>query len=102
VEKIEDEFRAVIPSMKSTLIINQEYPSAMKLVKEYSNNTNQKWFLYGEKSESGPHNVETFENSSSFEIKWKGEMIPFKSSVVGGHNVLNITSCILYLLSEGF
>ena len=102
VEKIEDEFRAVMPNMKSTLIINQEYPSAMKLVKEYSTNPSQKWFLYGDKSEVGPHNIKTFENGSEFEVKWKGEMIPFKSSVVGGHNVLNITSCILYLLSEGF
>lgn len=102
VEKIEDEFRAVMPSMKSTLIINQEYSSAMKLVKEYSNNPNQKWILYGDKSEAGPHNIKTFENGSEFEVKWKGEAIPFKSSVVGGHNVLNITSCILYLLSEGF
>ena len=58
--------------------------------------------LYGDKSEAGPHNIQTFENGSSFSIKWNGEMIPFKSSVVGGHNVLNITSCILYLLSEGF
>lgn len=102
VEKIEDEFRAVMPNMKSTLILNQEYPSAMKLHKEYSQNPNQKWFLYGAGSEVGPHNVKTFENGSEFEVKWKGETIPFKSSVVGGHNVLNITSCIMYLLSEGF
>ncbi len=103
VEKIEDEFRDVIPNMKSTLIFNQEYPSAMKLYKDYSaKNANQKWILYGDKSETGPFDVKTFENGSEFSVMWKGEKIPFKSSVVGQHNVLNITSCILFLLSEGF
>ncbi len=102
VEKIEDEFRAVLPVMKSTLIFNAEYPSAMKLHREYFSNDRQKWFLYGKNAKSGPHDVRTHENGSDFVIEWKGEKISFSSSVVGEHNVLNLTSCILYLLSEGF
>ena len=102
VEKIEDEFRDVIPKMK-TLIFNQEYPSAMKLYKEYhGKNPAQKWFLYGDKSEIGPFDVETFETGSTFSLKWKGEKISFKSSIIGQHNVLNITSCLIFLLAEGF
>lgn len=103
VEKIEDEFRDVVPGMKSTLIFNQEYSSAMKLYKDYhGKKADQKWYLYGAESEMGPHDVKTFENGSEFSIKWNGEKIPFKSSVVGHHNVLNITSCLIFLLSEGF
>jgi UDP-N-acetylmuramate: L-alanyl-gamma-D-glutamyl-meso-diaminopimelate ligase len=103
VEKIEDEFRDVIPKMKSTLIFNQEYPSAMKLYKDYSGkNPGQKWFLYGAGSELGPHDVKTFENGSEFSLKWNGEKLSFNSSVVGNHNVLNLASCILFLLAEGF
>jgi UDP-N-acetylmuramate: L-alanyl-gamma-D-glutamyl-meso-diaminopimelate ligase len=103
VEKIEDEFRDVIPAMRSTLVFNQEYPSAMKLYRDYfGKNTAQKWYLYGSGSETGPHDVKTFENGSEFTIVWKGEKIPFKSSVVGQHNVLNLTSCVLFLLAEGF
>jgi UDP-N-acetylmuramate: L-alanyl-gamma-D-glutamyl-meso-diaminopimelate ligase len=102
VEKIEDEFRDVIPKMK-TLLFNQEYPSAMKLYKEYyGKNPAQKWFLYGDKSEIGPFDVETFETGSTFSLKWKGEKISFKSSIIGQHNVLNITSCLIFLLAEGF
>ena len=92
VEKIEDEFRAVLPNMKSSLIFNAEY----------SSNDRQKWFLYGKDSKTGPHEVKTHENGSDFKVEWKGEKIPFTSSVVGEHNVLNLTSCILFLLSEGF
>jgi UDP-N-acetylmuramate: L-alanyl-gamma-D-glutamyl-meso-diaminopimelate ligase len=102
VEKIEDEFRAVLPNMKSTMIFNAEYPSAMKLHREYSSNNRQKWFLYGKDSKTGPHDVKTFENGSEFMVEWRDEKIPFSSTVVGQHNVLNLTSCILYLLAEGF
>lgn len=102
VEKIEDEFRDVIPKMK-TLIFNQEYPSAMKLHKEYyGKNPAQKWFLYGNKSEIGPFDVETFETGSTFNLKWNNEKLSFKSSVIGQHNVLNLTSCLIFLLAEGF
>ena len=102
VEKIEDEFRDVIPKQK-VLIFNQEYPSAMKLYKDFhGKNPSQKWFLYGDRSEIGPHDVETFENGSTFSLKWNGEKISFKSSVVGQHNVLNLTSCLIFLLNEGF
>jgi UDP-N-acetylmuramate: L-alanyl-gamma-D-glutamyl-meso-diaminopimelate ligase len=103
VEKIEDEFREIIPGIKSTLIFNKDYPSAMKLYKEYSGKkSNQNWHLYGESSDSGPHDVKTFENGSTFSIMWKNEKITFTSSVVGIHNVLNLSSCLIYLLSEGF
>lgn len=102
VEKIEDEFRAVLPEMKSTIIFNAEYPSAMKLFREYATNDRQEWFLYGKDSKTGPHEVKTFESGSEFNVEWKGQKIPFSSTVVGEHNVLNLTSCILYLLSEGF
>jgi UDP-N-acetylmuramate: L-alanyl-gamma-D-glutamyl-meso-diaminopimelate ligase len=103
VEKIEDEFRAVVPAMKGTLVFNQEYASCMKLYHDYfGKNPSQKWFLYGTGSDLGPHEMKTFENGSEFSIHWKGEKITFKSSVVGQHNVLNLTSCLIYLLSEGF
>lgn len=103
VEKIEDEFRAILPDVKSTIVINQEYPSAMKLHKEFSGKVEgQNWYLYGEGSDLGPHQVKTFENGSSFIVRWKGENISFGSSVVGQHNVLNLASCIIYLLAEGF
>lgn len=52
VEKIEDEFKAIIPSVKSKMIFNQEYTSAMKLYNEYKGKTpSQEWFLYGDKSD---------------------------------------------------
>lgn len=103
VEKIEDEFRAILEKVSNTLIFNQEYSSAMKLYHEYKDkNKNQRWFLYGKGSDFGPHQIKTFENGSTFIVKWKGETISFETNVVGEHNVYNLSSCINYLLSEGF
>ncbi len=103
VEKIEDEFRHVIPGMRSSLIFNEDYPSAMKLYHDYhGKNKDQNWFLYGDHAQLGPHDVNTFENGSSFSLNWKGEKVHFQSSVVGQHNVLNLASCLIFLLSEGF
>jgi UDP-N-acetylmuramate: L-alanyl-gamma-D-glutamyl-meso-diaminopimelate ligase len=101
VEKIEDEFRDVIPKMK-TIIFNQEYPSAMKLMNEYRKNNDQKWFLYGKGSEIGPHDVKTFETGSVFTLKWQGQDVTFETTAIGEHNILNLTSCIIFLYSEGF
>jgi len=103
VEKIEDEFRAIIPAISKTLIFNQEYPSALKIAKEFQDrNKNQNWLFYGKGSGFGPHQIKTFENGSTFTVNWEGEVISFTSNVVGEHNVLNLSSCIYFLLSEGF
>lgn len=103
VEKIEDEFRAILPNVKSRVIMNQEYTSAMKLYQEYSGkNPTQTWSLYGKDSKVGPHRVQTFETGSEFQIQFGSDLVNFKTNVVGEHNILNLTSCLLYLHQEGF
>jgi UDP-N-acetylmuramate: L-alanyl-gamma-D-glutamyl-meso-diaminopimelate ligase len=102
IEKIEDEFRAVLPSMPKTVIMNQEYPSAVKLFKEYQPKSKNSWHMYGEGSKIGPHNIKTFSSGSSFELVLGEEKVTFETNIVGAHNVLNISSCLLYLFTEGF
>jgi UDP-N-acetylmuramate: L-alanyl-gamma-D-glutamyl-meso-diaminopimelate ligase len=101
VEKIEDEFRAILPNLKKTIVFNGEYPSANKLYAEYKNN-GATWIKYGPGMDAGPTNIKTFENGSEFSLNYKGETFNFKTDVVGTHNVLNLSSCILYLFQEGF
>ncbi|MFA7614151.1 MAG: Mur ligase family protein [Candidatus Caldatribacteriota bacterium] len=100
-EKIEDEFRDVMPKIKGSIIFNQEYESSMKLYREYDDKSDR-WILYGPGSVAGPKNIVTNESGSEFILNWKGEDIRFATDVVGEHNILNITSCILFLLKEGF
>lgn len=101
VEKIEDEFRDVMPKISGSIIMNQEYPSIMKLYDDYQDQS-ERWMLYGPESKVGPKNIVSSEEGSEFKLHWKGEDISFATNIVGEHNILNITSCIIFLLHEGF
>ena len=103
VEKIEDEFRDVLPKLPGHVVMNLEYPSALKLWNEYKGKVPAKSFIaYGPGSALGPFDVETFEAGSRFRLVLNGASETFESSVVGQHNVLNLTACLALLAAEGF
>ncbi len=103
VEKIEDEFKDVLPKLTGQMIYEVEYPSIMKLKNQFQATSQAKgWTGYGEGSAVGPFEVETSERGSVFKLNLDGEMQSFQTSAVGFHNILNITSCLLFLKAEGF
>lgn len=103
VEKIEDEFRDVLPKLPGQVIMNLEYPSSQKLWNEYQGKTLAKsWTSYGPGAAIGPYDIVTEENGSEFTLLLNGEKTKFKTSAVGQHNILNITSCLAFLHGEGF
>jgi UDP-N-acetylmuramate: L-alanyl-gamma-D-glutamyl-meso-diaminopimelate ligase len=103
VEKIEDEFRDVIPKLKGQIIMNLEYPSALKLWNEYLGSAPAKsWTSYGPGAPVGPHDVVTEENGSRFTLTLGDEDVDFETTAVGMHNVLNVTACLSFLHGEGF
>lgn len=102
VEKIEDEFKDVLPKLTGQMIYEVEYPSIMKLKNQFQATSMAKsWLGYGQGSESGPFEVETSEKGSLFKLKLDGVMESFQTSAVGFHNILNITSALLFLKAEG-
>ena len=102
VEQIEDQFKAVIPSLTKTIVFNSEYPSANKIFNEFKDHKGLRWIKYQEDTNSGPFNIQVTDMGSSFEVEWNGKRIPFETTAVGAHNVLNISACILFLLEEEF
>jgi UDP-N-acetylmuramate: L-alanyl-gamma-D-glutamyl-meso-diaminopimelate ligase len=103
VEKIEDEFRDVLPKITGQVIAQTEYPSIKKLVHEYKDKSSAKnWISYGRDSQAGPSDLVTTETGSSFSLKLADKIVSFETSAVGLHNILNITSCILFMFAEGF
>lgn len=99
VEEIEEQFKAIMPNIAKTTIINNGYASCLKLFNQYKKNN---WFLYGKDSEIGPSNIVTLKEGSSFDLNYKGQKISFKTNVVGEHNIYNLSSCLIYLLNENF
>ena len=103
VEKIEDEFRDVLPKLKGQIIMNLEYPSSLKLWNEYIGSAPAKsWTSYGPGAPVGPHDVITEENGSRFTLTLGDEDVDFETTAVGMHNVLNVTACLSFLYGEGF
>lgn len=94
IEDIEKEFIAVFPKIDKSIIVNDAYDSIHKLKKEYGN---ERWTLYGESSDAGPKVLKMDENGSQFEIEVNGKSVEFNTNIVGLHNILNISACLLLL-----
>jgi UDP-N-acetylmuramate: L-alanyl-gamma-D-glutamyl-meso-diaminopimelate ligase len=101
-EDIKNQFRALLPSVSSSLLVNEDYPAAKELFDEYSTNDELRSSLYGESSSTGPRNVVMESNESQFEVCLDNNWVQFKTNVIGMHNILNLTTVILFAFGEGF
>lgn len=98
---IEEQFDCALQSMTKSLIINREYGSCVKLAEKHRDHF-KKCLRYGNKKEEGPNIIESKSTGTVFELKVNGEKIEFHTNLVGEHNILNISSCILFAESVGF
>lgn len=102
IEDIKDEFRASIPDVSKTYIINEDYEAACDLVKEFkAKNANKNWIKYGSSITEGPHIIEENSRTTSFELVIDGNKEVFNTNLIGKHNILNLTTVILFAYSEG-
>lgn len=102
-EKIEDEFRAVLPSVSKNLVFSSDYPSTLKLYKEFKDKkTTSKWAFYGQQSEMGPKDIKTNEKGTSFSLIVNGTPTTFKTNLIGIQNILNLSAVIQFAILENF
>ncbi len=99
VEDIKNQFRALIPNLSKTKIITADYIAALDLYNEFKDGGNS-WILYGEKSPIGPRIVKAGPEGTEFEIKYGDSQYTFKTNLIGKHNILNLTSVVIFALSE--
>ncbi len=102
VEDIKDQFRSAMPHIGKKMILSADYIASLDLFNEFFDGDKSRWIKYGEKSAVGPHILEAGESGSTFELKFNNQNYIFKTNLIGRHNILNLTSVILYALSEGF
>lgn len=101
IEDIKRQFQAAIPNIDKKFIICVDYPAACDLLEEFKENE-LPWYVYGDNSNVGPTIVEANANYTKFAINYQRQQIIFDTNLVGRHNIFNLTSVILYALSEGF
>jgi UDP-N-acetylmuramate: L-alanyl-gamma-D-glutamyl-meso-diaminopimelate ligase len=98
IEQIKNEFRELIPNVSGQHIYCDDYQENKNLANEFLNCNP---VYYGGATEYGPHNIIVQENKTSFTLNYKNENYSFETNIIGNHNILNITSCILFALKEG-
>ncbi len=99
IESIKNEFRDTIPKLSGQIIANDSYTAISDLEKEF----NQKlWTYYGTNSDVGPHDLRVENGVSKFYLFLGSEKIYFETNIIGEHNILNISSCLILLYKEGF
>ena len=99
IEDIKYQFKALIPSVEGSFIWNTDYEALGELKNEYSNKTIT---AYGENSKIGPRYLDESKGMSRFALVIDNKEIEFQTNLVGKHNILNLTTCILFALDCGF
>ena len=109
VEDIKNQFRAVIPNIEKKFIISQDYPAALELYSEFTEEQGSQnchnidnWQLYGEKSDIGPHILRSDANGTTFQLYYRRQALDFTTNLIGRHNILNLAAVVIYALGEGF
>jgi len=99
IEDIKYQFKALIPSVDGSFIWNTDYEALGELKNECSNKTITS---YGENSKIGPRYLESTKDQSRFLLMIDDKEVEFQTNLIGKHNILNLTTCILFALDCGF
>lgn len=100
IDDIINQFRAIIPTVNGSFIINSDYEAAKIFASEIPKD--KKISFYGKESKTGPEILSQNEKGTHFNINYKGEVLTFETNLNGFHNILNLTTVILFALQEGF
>jgi UDP-N-acetylmuramate: L-alanyl-gamma-D-glutamyl-meso-diaminopimelate ligase len=101
VEDIKNEFRHLLKEIPGEIIYNSDYKAARELQLEFSDID---WTSYSEdiKKTSAIDIIKSDENGTSFKLIVNDELMSFNTNLIGTHNLLNLSSCILFCQRKGF
>ena len=100
IDDIKKEFSASLKDLPGEVIFNDEYPALKDLEQKFDHDEN--WIEYGKSSTVGPRNIRLDNKITFFDLDLGGKTHTFRTNIIGDHNILNITSCLLLLLKKGF
>lgn len=99
ISEIQSQFRPVIEKLPGKLIVDETYSAAMELVSK-SHFDEKRIRRYGK--ETGPEIIEMSTEGTVFRLLYANQMRTFKTNLVGKHNILNLSSCLIFCDEEGF
>lgn len=100
IEDIKNEFSACLGQLEGHVVANDAYGAISDLKHQFDKKKH--WKIYGETSELGPKDVETDGKKTRFKVLLDNQYHQFETNVIGTHNILNITACIMMLFQLDF
>ena len=95
IEDIKNEFKPVLEKFEGKVFFDDSYEASRDLISNYSS---LKSFTYGEREVKS---LDISTTGTKFSVLWNKEELIFKTNLLGRHNILNLSSVILFALSEG-
>ena len=99
VEDIKNEFKPTITELNGNIVANDAYVAIDELVENFPQ---KPWLRYGETTANGPTEILVKDSLSYFKLKLGNSLVNFETNIIGEHNILNISGCLLLLHSLGF
>lgn len=99
-EDIKSEFSHTLKDLPGEVIYNDEYPAIQDL--KQGHDQRDKWIQYGVHSTLGPQNIRNMNGQTHFDLSLNNQSYTFKTNIIGNHNILNISSCLLLLSTKGY
>jgi UDP-N-acetylmuramate: L-alanyl-gamma-D-glutamyl-meso-diaminopimelate ligase len=96
-QDIQNQFSPVIKNLKGSLIYDETYSGSRELLRMNMATGHG----YGIAHERGPHIVEEGHKGTSFELLYNGQKKLFKTNLIGHHNILNLSACLIFADLEG-
>ena len=99
ISEIQAQFQPVIENLPGKLIFDETYSAATELINQ-SGLKASKVRRYGK--ETGPEIIEMSSEGTVFRLFYGNQIRTFKTNLVGKHNILNLSSCLIFCDEEGF
>lgn len=96
-QDIQDQFAPVIKTLSGHLIFDEAYAGSREMLTKFS----VAGHGYGLKHARGPVIIEEGHKGTTFELIYNGEKRIFKTSLIGHHNILNLSACLIFADLEG-
>lgn len=100
IQDIKDQFLPVLNGLTGSLIYDETYPELQDCLKQRTSKNNHREASYGGPM-TGPRMIEAGPQGSLFELVYGGVKRQFKTNLVGRHNILNLSACLLFCDHEG-
>lgn len=102
IEDIKEQFRSILEDIDRDIVFNSDYPASIELYNEYRETYSKKWIGYGIDSNLGPEIIKEGSEGTTFKLVVNKKSETFTTNLVGTHNILNLSSVIIFSLLQNF